>query len=176
MAEKMAEETKGTKEIKELRHFVRIANTDLDGKKAIIVGLRKIKGISFMFANAMCQVTNIGIQTKTGALSDEDAKRLSDVLIDPAKYGIPSWMFNRRKDAVTGKDAHMITGDLQFNVDNDIKMMKKIKCYKGIRHSYGLPVRGQRTRSHFRKNKTKGKGKAAIGVRLKPGSKKGGKT
>jgi ribosomal protein S13 len=49
--------------------------------------------------------------------------------------------------------------------------MKKIKCYKGVRHMLGQPVRGQRTRSHFRANK----GKASLGVRLSSGAKKGGR-
>ena len=52
----------------------------------------------------------------------------------------------------------MDTSDLRFIQDNDIKMMKKIKSYKGIRHMFRLPVRGQCTRSNFRKNKGKGMG------------------
>ena len=51
-------------------------------------------------------------------------------------------------------------GDLDFTVDNDLKRMKMIKCYRGMRHAFGLPVRGQRTKSNFRKNK----GKASLGV------------
>ena len=55
---------------------------------------------------------------------------------------------------------------MSFTQDNDIKMLKKIKSYKGIRHSLGLPVRGQRTRSNFRKNKGK-----VMGVKRKEGAK-----
>ena len=49
--------------------------------------------------------------------------------------------------------------------------MKKIKCYNGMRHSVGLPVRGQRTKSNFRRSKAKSKGKATIGVKKKAGKK-----
>ena len=57
---------------------------------------------------------------------------------------------------------------MAFTQDNDIKMMKKMRSYKGIRHSLGLPVRGQRTKSNFRKNKGK-----VLGVRKKEGAKAG---
>jgi hypothetical protein len=50
---------------------------------------------------------------------------------------------------------HKIGADLKFTQENDIRFMKKIRCYKGIRHSMGQPVRGQRTKSNFRKNKGK---------------------
>ena len=50
---------------------------------------------------------------------------------------------------------HLLTGNLTFYKENDIKRMKKIKSLKGMRHQKGLPVRGQRTKSHFRKNKGK---------------------
>ena len=48
--------------------------------------------------------------------------------------------------------------DLELQTEFDIKRMKKIKSYKGVRHSAGQPVRGQRTKSHFRKNKAKSGG------------------
>jgi small subunit ribosomal protein S13 len=63
---------------------------------------------------------------------------------------------------------HIITTDLAFIKDNDIKMMKKIRCYRGVRHIRGLPVRGQNTRSKFRKNKGK-----AMGVKRRAGAKTG---
>ena len=55
---------------------------------------------------------------------------------------------------------HLINTDLDLSKDGDIKRMKKVKSYKGLRHTWGLPVRGQRTRSNFRKNK----GKVSLGV------------
>ena len=71
------------------------------------------------------------------------------------KFGIPMWMFNRRKDRETGEDVHLLTNELVFSRENDIKRMRRIKNYTGARHSLGLPVRGQRTKSNFRPNKGK---------------------
>ena len=69
---------------------------------------------------------------------------------------------NRRRDYDTGEDKHLLIGTLQFSKDNDIKRLKKIKALRGMRHQKGLPVRGQRTKSNFRRNKGK-----VIGVKKK---------
>ena len=68
----------------------------------------------------------------------------------------------------TGNDGHLLTSDLDFTKDNDIKRMRKIKSYRGNRHTRGLPVRGQRTRGSFRKGKTVGVSKR----KDQPGKKK----
>ena len=152
----------------ELKYFVRIANTDLDGNKLIYNSLTRIKGINFMFSNAILNAAGIEKAKKTGALTDDEVAKIDDILKDPAKFKLPAWLFNRKKDPEDGSDKHLIGTNLSFIQDNDIKMMKKIKSYKGIRHSLGLPVRGQRTRSNFRKNKGK-----VMGVKKKEGTKAG---
>ena len=159
----MAEEQKP-----ELKYFVRIANTDLDGNKPIQHALIKIKGISFMFSNAVLNVADIEKTKKAGYMTDNEAAKIDDVLKDPSKFGIPYWLFNRKRDPEDNTNKHLTGSTLSFTQDNDIKMMKKIKSYKGIRHSLGLPVRGQRTKSNFRKNKGK-----VLGVRKKEGAKAG---
>jgi len=160
-------EKQNKKETKqEFRHIVRISNTDLDGNKRIFMALRKIKGINFMMANAVCSVAGINKMKKTGELSEEEVKKIEEVIKNPKE--LPSWMFNRKRDPETGKNIHLISAELDFVNENDIKIMKKIKCYRGVRHMFGLPVRGQRTKSNFRKNKGK-----VLGVKLKPGVKKG---
>jgi small subunit ribosomal protein S13 len=151
------------------RHFIRIANTDLKGDHSIERSLRQIKGISFPFAHAICVTLQIDGTQKTGYLDDKIVQRIESLLKDPFKGGMPGWLFNRRKDFETGTDMHILTSDLDFVQSNDLKMMKKIKSYKGIRHMKGLPVRGQRTKSHFRKNK----GKGSLGVKKNPKAKSG---
>ena len=89
-----------------------------------------------------------------------DLKKVEEVILNPLKHDIPTWMFNRRKDYDTGNDKHILTSDLKLQKDNDIKRLKKIKAYRGIRHATGQPVRGQRTRSNFRRG-------SAIGVNKK---------
>ena len=159
----MAEEQK-----QELKYFVRIANTDLDGNKSIQNALTKIKGISFMLSNAILNSARVEKTKKAGYLSDEHVSRIDEIIKEPAKFGIPSWLFNRKRDPEDNTDRHLVSSTLSFVQDNDIKMMKKMKSYKGIRHSLGLPVRGQRTRSNFRRNKGK-----VMGVKKKEGAKSG---
>ena len=156
-----------------LRHFVRIANTDLSGAKAVLYSLQKIKGVGVSYANAICKLTKIPPAKKMGALTDQEVTKIEGAIKDPINEGVPVWLVNRRKDYETGIDKHIITGDLGFQTENDIRLMKKIKCYKGIRHMLGQPVRGQRTRGNFRKNKGK-----VMGVKRSSGAKKssGGKT
>jgi len=72
-------------------------------------------------------------------------------------------MANRRRDLETNENKHLIVADLDYTRENDIKRLRKLKTYKGDRHSKGLPARGQRTRSNFRKNK----GKVTLGVQRK---------
>ena len=139
----------------ELKYFVRIANTDLDGNKSVYHSLTKIKGINFMFSNAICNTAKIEKTKKTGYLTEQETVMIDDIIKEPSKFRIPAWLFNRKRDPEDNTDRHLTGTSLTFTQDNDIKMMKKIKSYKGVRHSLGLPVRGQRTRSNFRRNKGK---------------------
>jgi len=152
----------------EYRHLVRVANTDLEGNKQLKQALLKIKGVGFMLANAICQVSGIDKKMKAGNLTDAQAEKLTNIINNPLSHKIPDWLVNRRKDPETGENKHIITGDLDFIQSNDVKLMKKTKSYKGLRHQWGLPVRGQKTRSNFRRNK----GKVSLGVQRK---KKAGK-
>jgi small subunit ribosomal protein S13 len=140
------------------KHIMRIAETDLDGSKPIYHALTKIKGVGFMFSNAVCKFSNIDKKKIAGQLTSDEVSRLNGILADPLKYGFPAWMLNRRKDPEIGGDRHLIGADVKWQVENDIKVMKKIRSYKGVRHTFGLPVRGQKTKSNFRKNKGKGLG------------------
>ena len=154
----------------EFKHLVRIVNTDLQGEKHTVKALTGIKGVGDMFANAVCSVAKIDKTEKIGNLDDEAIKRLDEIVKNPASFGIPEWLFNRKRDPTTGEDKHFLTTDLIVANENDVKMMKKIKSYRGVRHMFRLPVRGQKTRSNFRRNK----GKGSLGVRVK--SKKSGTT
>ncbi|MBU1111819.1 MAG: 30S ribosomal protein S13 [archaeon] len=144
------------------RHIVRIANVDIPGNKQIRVSLKNINGISFNLAHVICNLTNIDIKKKTGNLTDEEIKKLDTLVRDLEKSDIPTWMFNRRKDYDSGDNKHVLEGVLAFVQDNDLKRLKKTKTLRGIRHQRKLPVRGQRTKSNFRR--TKGK---VVGVKKK---------
>jgi len=145
------------------KYIVRIVNTDIDGNRPVYVALRKIRGVNFMFSNMVCSLAGVDKFKKAGYLSEAEIKKIDEIIRDPAKFHAPSWLLNRRKDYESGEDKHLVTSTLDFVKENDIKRMKKIKSYKGMRHAYGLPVRGQRTKSNFRKSKSKGKG-GTLGV------------
>ena len=82
----MAEQKTQDKKDDNFKYFVRIANTDLDGNKQIGNALRKIKGVSFMFSNLICNFANVNKTIKAGHLKDEQVKKLDDVLNNLSNY------------------------------------------------------------------------------------------
>lgn len=132
----------------------------MDSDKQVMRAIMDIKGVGPMLANAVAKVC--GFREKfVRDLTEDEVKKIEDIISNPIKYGIPAWMVNRRSDPQTGEDRHLIVSNLDFARSMDINEMKKWKTYKGVRHASGLPVRGQRTRSSFR---TKGK---TVGVQRK---------
>lgn len=152
---KKPEKPKAVEE-KDLRTIVRVMGADLDGEKPIIRALRGIKGISYSMSKAVIDVSGYDGNTKLGAFAEQDIQKLEQIIRNPENYGIPSWMLNRRKDRETGKDMHYSGSDLIVAKKFDIQRMIDLKTYKGTRHMLGLPVRGQRTRSSFRKGRVVG--------------------
>ena len=138
----------------EFRYIVRISNTDIDGNKQVGEAMKKVKGVGFSFANAICASTGINKHKKLGHLTDDEVKQIEEA-ISNAAMRLPAWLLNRRKDSEETKPRHLVTSDLTFANENDLRTMKRIKSYRGIRHMTNSPVRGQRTRSNFRKNKGK---------------------
>jgi len=132
--------------------IVRILSKDIEGRMKLYPGLTKIKGVSWTLSNAICKVLKIDKDRKIGSLTKEEISKISEFIKNPK---LPSYLHNRRSDFETGEDKHLTGGDLELRKDFDIKRLKKIKSYKGYRHMSGLPLRGQRTRSNFRKNKGK---------------------
>ncbi len=134
----MSETTGGFKPI------VRIGDTDLDGYKAVGFALTKIKGIGVSTAFAICRYLGIDPLTRLGDLPDEVIRKLDWAVRNLHQFA-PGWFVNRPKDPETGKNLHLIGAELILTAKKDIDLMKKIGCWKGIRHKLGLKVRGQRT-------------------------------
>ncbi len=135
--------------------IVRILSKDLEGNTTIYSGLTKIKGISWSFANAVCKKLGIKKTKKVGELTPEEIKKIEAFVKNPE---LPNYLVNRRKDLDSGEDKHLQGTDLELRKDFDIKRLKQIKSYRGFRHMLGLPSRGQRTKSNFRRNRAKGSG------------------
>jgi len=153
----------------DFKYIVRVANTDLDGKKSLKQALMKIKGVSFSFSNMVCALSGLDRNRRVGDLNDEEVSKVDMIVRNPASYGAPGWLFNHRKDIETGADMHFISADLDFSKESDLKILKMTKSYRGLRHQWKLPLRGQRTRSNFRPNK----GKGSLGVKRRKGAKAG---
>lgn len=148
----MSQET--IKENREDR-IVRILSKDIEGKMSVYSGLTKIKGISWAASKAICRNAKIDEKKKIGLLTEEEIKKIEDIAKN-AK--IPQYLINRRNDFETGNESHLVGSDLELKQEFDIKRLKKIKAYKGLRHLLKLPMRGQRTKSNFRRNRKKGAG------------------
>ena len=149
-------------EKQELKAIVRLIDRDIEGKVPIRHALSKVKGVGFMMANAICNVLKLDPSREVGYFTSEELAKIEKCARHPEKYGIPSWLYNRRKDIDTGKDIHLISGELELSKKFDIRRMQKIKSYKGVRHSIGAKkVRGQRTKTGARKRR------AALGVKRK---------
>jgi len=133
--------------------LVRILSTDLPGNKSVYAGLTKINGVSWSFSNAVCRALKIDKKKKIEELSKEEIKKIEDFFKNPE---VKSFLKNRRKEMESGKDLHLIGSDLDLRKEFDIKRLKKIRAYRGMRHALGLPVRGQRTKAHFRKGRAVG--------------------
>ncbi|MEM2282663.1 MAG: 30S ribosomal protein S13 [Candidatus Hadarchaeales archaeon] len=155
----------------EFRHIVRVAGKDLQGKKRVDIALADVKGIGFALARAVAYASGVNPFTKIGNLSEEEVARIEEVLKDPLKYGIPSWMLNRRKDYETGADLHLLGTDLTLAEKADIGRERKIRSRRGIRHELGLPVRGQRTRTTGRKGLSVGVMRKEARVKMEAGKK-----
>ena len=152
---------KKAKKPAEFKKIIRIAEADLDGNKKIEHALISVKGVSWAYAHAIRKA--LGFENvKLVDLSDEDIEKLRDALAHPHNYGIPSWIYNRQKDIATGRDMHLLSHDLILAGKMDVRRLKNIKAYRGVRHMFNYKVRGQRTRS--RGANVRGRTGATVGV------------
>ena len=144
----------------QIKPFFRVFNTDLQGNKPIVQALQKVYGIGFSLANAICHELKIPKTKKAGLLTQNDAKNMESLLKD--QNILPYWLLNKRNDIIVGMTRHLFGSELKFAVETEIKTLKRLRTYKGVRHSVGQPVRGQRTRSHFRHGRAVGVQKSKI--------------
>ena len=111
--------------------MARIAGVDLPKNERIEVGLTRIFGIGRTLSRKILSQTKIDFNLRVKDLSDEDMLKIRSVL---------------EKD-------HRIEGDLRRDISLNVKRLKDIGSYRGLRHRHGLPVRGQRTKTNARTRK-----------------------
>jgi small subunit ribosomal protein S13 len=119
------------------------------------VSLTGINGVGRHTAGVITRLAGVNGHDIMGRLKDEDVDRIRKV-VENYTERVPSWMVNRPKDVYTGESRHLFGSDVSTTLDEDINLMRKIRCYRGIRHETGQKVRGQRTKSTGRTGTTVG--------------------
>lgn len=144
----------------EYKHIVRVGGTDIDGQESLIQGLTKIRGVGLRLSNTLIKHLDLDPDLRLGFISDSAISKIEKALKDPVAAGLPDWFVNRPRDRMSGKMLHLTGSDLDFAQRNDVDRLRRIKSWRGVRHSLGLKVRGQHTR-------TTGRGGVAVGVSRK---------
>ena len=108
--------------------MARIAGVDLPREKRVEIGLTYIYGIGRVSADRILEAANVDPSTRVRDLTDDEVKRISAVI----------------------DETMTVEGDLRREIALNIKRLKEIGCYRGIRHRKGLPVRGQKTKTNAR--------------------------
>lgn len=130
--------------------LVRVLGKDIRGDIKVGSALTKISGISWAFSNAVCKILELDKKQRIQDVDKDKIAMIENFIKNPE---IPSFLKNRRNDFDDGEDKHISGSDLKLRKEFDVKRLRKIKSYKGIRHGANLPVRGQRTKANFRRNR-----------------------
>ena len=110
--------------------MARIAGVDLPRDKRVEIGLTYIYGIGRARSNEILAKAGVNPDTRVKDLTESEVNELRTVI-----------------------DTYMVEGDLRREVSLNIKRLREIGCYRGIRHRKGLPVRGQNTKNNARTRK-----------------------
>jgi small subunit ribosomal protein S13 len=145
----------------DLRYFVRIGQTDLDGTQSVERSLTDLNGIGRRTARIIAERAGVDRTDVFGALEDDQIEEIVG-LVESFGEDAPEWMTNHRNDFFDGETTHRLGNDLQITRRQDINRMKMIDSYKGVRHKRGQKVRGQRTQSTGRTEGTIGVNVEAI--------------
>ncbi|MDG5774957.1 30S ribosomal protein S13 [Haloarculaceae archaeon H-GB2-1] len=153
-AEEQAEE-------EDIRYFIRIGQTDLDGTKSVERSLTEMNGIGHRAARIIAEKAGVDRRETFGALEEN---KIDDVveLVEGFAEEVPEWLTNHQEDFFSGNTTHETGNDLDLTRRQDINRMKMINSYKGVRHKRGQKVRGQRTKSTGRTEGTIGVNVEAI--------------
>nr|GMD92109.1 40S ribosomal protein S18 [Ipomoea batatas] len=140
----------------DFQHILRILNTNVDGKQKIMFAMTSIKGIGRRFANICCKKADIDMNKRAGELTAAEIDNLMTVVANPRQFKVPDWFLNRQKDYKDGNYSQVVSNALDMKLRDDLERLKKIRNHRGLRHYWGLRVRGQHTKTTGRRGKTVG--------------------
>lgn len=82
-----------------------------------------------------------------GDLNSDELERIVTIIQNPTQFKIPTWFLNRQKDIVDGKNSQILSNGVDSKLRDDLERLKKIRAHRGLRHYWGLRVRGQHTKT-----------------------------
>merc|ERR1739846_230440 len=138
------------------QHILRVMNTNLEGKRNTMFAITAIKGVGRRFANIALKKADIDMSKRAGELTEEEVERVVTIISNPRQYKIPDWFLNRQKDIKDGKFSQVLANGLDNKMREDLERLKKIRAHRGLRHYWGLRVRGQHTKTTGRRGRTVG--------------------
>ncbi|KAJ3116667.1 ribosomal 40S subunit protein S18B [Nowakowskiella sp. JEL0407] len=140
----------------QFQHILRLLNTNVDGRRNVTYAMNAIKGCGRRYANLVCKKADVDMTKRAGELTTDELERLVVIMQNPRQYKIPDWFLNRQKDFTTGKYSQVLANQVDNTIREDLERLKKIRAHRGVRHAYGLRVRGQHTKTTGRKGRTVG--------------------
>lgn len=138
------------------QHILRVLNTNVDGKQNIMYAMTSIKGLGRRFSNIVCKKAEVDLKKRAGELSAKELEELMVIVSNPRTFKIPDWFLNRQKDHKDGRFSQLTSSALDTKLREDLERLKKIRNHRGLRHYWGLRVKGQHTKTTGRRGKTVG--------------------
>lgn len=111
--------------------MARISGIDLPNDKRIDVALTRIFGVGPSNAKVILDQARVEHSTRAGKLTEDEISRIAGII----------------------ENNYVVEGALKRQIQQNIARLRDIRCYRGLRHARGLPVRGQRTRTNARTRK-----------------------
>ncbi|CAJ2506193.1 Uu.00g003230.m01.CDS01 [Anthostomella pinea] len=136
--------------------ILRLLNTNVDGKEKVLYAMTRIKGVGRRYSNLVCKKADVDLNKRAGELTAEELERIVTILQNPTQYKIPTWFLNRQRDITDGKNSHLLANGVDSKLRDDLERLKKIRAHRGLRHYWGLRVRGQHTKTTGRRGRTVG--------------------
>ncbi len=140
--------------------------------------LTKIKGVGRRYSNLVCKKADVDLNKRyvllvlpeglgarryesltchsAGEITSEELERIVTIIQNPTQYKIPTWFLNRQRDIVDGKDTQVLANGMDSKLREDLERLKKIRAHRGLRHYWGLRVRGQHSKTTGRRGRTVG--------------------
>ncbi|CDI80184.1 40S ribosomal protein S18, putative [Eimeria acervulina] len=142
--------------VADFQHILRVLNTNVDGREKVVIALTAIRGIGRRISALICKKADIDTDKRAGELTADEISKIVAIVASPTQFSVPWWFLNRQKDVKDGKSRHVSANNLDSVWREDFERLKKMRLHRGLRHYWGLKVRGQHTKTTGRHGRTVG--------------------